>query len=88
MGAEAVPKSKPIDLLCPALAVSWENFTDLYWSYEYSDRYFHVGLMVNHGMIVLWNWDSGSWWYSEEISAIIRSVREGVEMMERIREHL
>lgn len=87
MGSEAVTPSKPIDFYCPALAVSYEDFSDLYWSFDKEDRYFHAGLMVHHGMVAIWNWNSGSWWYSEEVSTLVQAVRAGLLELEGSREY-
>lgn len=76
--------SKPIDLMCPALDVSFHDFTVLYWSFEDGDRYFHAGLLVNHKMIALWNWNCGHWWYCPELSTLTQLVRENLERVEDV----
>lgn len=51
--------SRPIDPYCPIQAVSFEEFSRTFRSFERGDRYFHIAHYKNRGWHALWDWNRG-----------------------------
>lgn len=67
-------KSKPIDLSCPVMMVTYGEFVRVFRRFEPNDRYFHIGHKKARKWIALWDWTAGVWLMNSTVNLLLEAV--------------